>query len=270
MGIGLVLVVIGGGMLAWGADTATIDIENDNQFEGTSGTWEAGDDWYGVYAKDSVDCDTLTVTIVDENGSSSDEYGTEYWDHDCDLVDDELDPDGFQQVGDIELFSMYENKTFTISASSKIYIIGGWGEVGDIAAGFLAGLGSLCFFGGGGCLLLLGLILGLTINDKSQTVIVQGGGGGGMVGMGAPVAGAPGGAVPMMGAPVATAPMAAPVAAQPMAAPVAAQPMAAPVAAAPVAQPDPAREYYNGLLTQGYDAASATQYTAQHYPGFQG
>ena len=105
-------------------------------------------------------------------------------------------------------------------------------------------------------MLLLGLILGLTINDKTQTVVVQGGGGG-MVGMGAPVAGAPGGAVPMMGAPVA--------AAEPMAAPVA----AAPVAAAPVAEPNPAQEYYNGLLTQGYDAASAAQYTAQHYPGFQ-
>ena len=256
MGIGLVLVVIGGVMLAWGADTASIDIEDDNEFEGTSGTWDAGDDWYGVYTKDSIDCDTLTVTILDENGSSSDEWGVEYWNHDCDLMDDEADPDGFQQVGSIALFSMYENKTFTITSSSKIYIVGGWGEVGEVAAGFLAGLGSLCFFGGGICLLLLGLVLGLTINDKTQTVVVQGGGGG-MVGMGAPAVGAPGGAVPMMCAPVAVA--------QPMAAPVA----AAPVAAAPVAAPNPAQEYYNGLLTQGYDAASAAQYTAQHYPGFQ-
>ena len=242
MGIGLVLVVIGGAMLAWGADTASVDIEDDNEFEGTSGTWEAGEDWYGVYAKDSVNCDTLNVTILDENGSSSDENGIEYWSHDCDLADDDLDPDGFQEVGSIALFSMYENKTFTITSSSKIYIVGGWGEVGEAVAGALAGLGSLCFFGLGGCLLLLGLILGLTINDKPQTVIVQGGGGG-MVGMGAPVAGAPGGAVPMMGAPV---------------------------AAAPVAAPDPAQEYYSSLLAQGYDAQSASQYTSQHYPGFQG
>ena len=94
MGIGLVLVLIGGGMLWWGADTASVDIEDDNAFEGTSGTWEAGDDWYGVYAKDSVNCDTLTVTILDENGSSSDENGLEYWNHDCGLADDEIDPDG--------------------------------------------------------------------------------------------------------------------------------------------------------------------------------
>ena len=257
MGIGLVLVLIGGGMLAWGANAASVDIENDNEFEGTSGTWEAGDDWYGIYAKDSVNCNTLTVTILDENGSSSDEYGTEYWQKDCDLADDELDPDGFQEVGSIALFSYYENKTFTITSSDKIYIVGGWEEVGEAAAGVLAGVGSICFFGGGACLLLLGLILGLTINDKTQTVVVQGGGGG-MVGMGAPVAGAPGGAVPMMGAPVAAAPMAA--------APVA----AAPVVAAPVAAPDPAQEYYSSLLAQGYDAQSASQYTAQHFPGFQG
>jgi hypothetical protein len=45
---------------------------------------------------------------------------------------------------------------------------------------------------------------------------------------------------------------------------------AAPMAAAPVAAPNPAQEYYNGLVAQGYDAATATQYTQQHYPGFQG
>ena len=45
-------------------------------------------------------------------------------------------------------------------------------------------------------------------------------------------------------------------------------PMAAPVVA-PVAEPDPAQEYYSSLLAQGYDADSASQYTAQHFPGFQ-
>jgi hypothetical protein len=45
------------------------------------------------------------------------------------------------------------------------------------------------------------------------------------------------------------------------------QPVAA-VQPAPVA--DPAREYYNSLLTQGYPAADALGYTQQYYPGFQG
>ena len=46
----------------------------------------------------------------------------------------------------------------------------------------------------------------------------------------------------------------------------AAQPAAQP---APV-QPDPAREYYNGLIAQGYPQESALQYTQQYYPAFQG
>ncbi|MDG1524833.1 MAG: hypothetical protein P8Q90_02030, partial [Candidatus Thalassarchaeaceae archaeon] len=161
----------------------------------------------------------------------------------------------------------YENGTATVSCAAPCWVQyddkvwdGAVDDIVDGASGLLGMLGSTCFFIGGCCALLLGLILGLTINDKPQTVVVQGGGGG-MVGMGAPVVGAPGGAVPMMGAPVAAAPMAAPVVAAPVA--------AAPVVAAPIAQPNPAQEYYNGLLTQGYDAASAAQYTAQHYPGFQ-
>ena len=58
--------------------------------------------------------------------------------------------------------------------------------------------------------------------------------------------------------------------------PAAAQPVAAvPAAVAPVAQPapvqpDPAREYYNGLIAQGYPQPSALQYTQQYYPTFQG
>jgi hypothetical protein len=59
--------------------------------------------------------------------------------------------------------------------------------------------------------------------------------------------------------------------------PVAQQPAAAYVAPAvveqPVAQPapvaDPARDYYNSLLSQGYPSADAQGYTQQYYPGFQ-
>jgi hypothetical protein len=39
--------------------------------------------------------------------------------------------------------------------------------------------------------------------------------------------------------------------------------------APPVPQPDPAREYYNGLIAQGYPSESAASYTAQYFPGFQ-
>tara|TARA_B110000438_G_scaffold244146_1_gene244490 strand:+ start:443 stop:1345 length:903 start_codon:yes stop_codon:yes gene_type:complete len=292
MGIGLVLVLIGGGMFAWGSmtvDDAVDDLEDNYwELEGvTSGTIEIVDDdgegefgfsifIEGTYTDDDGDGDWDHCDSYDQSSSQTD-FTTTHTDdssnsfiYACDTdwnYEDAREEGGktLVRIGD-SAFG-YENGTATVSCATTCWVqyddkvfVDALGDVGEAAGGILSMLGSTCFFIGGCCLLLLGLILGLTINDKPQTVVVQGGGGG-MVGMGAPVVGAPGGAVPMMGAPVAVAPMAAPVAAQPM---------AVPVAAAPVAQPDPAREYYNGLLTQGYDAASATQYTAQHYPGFQG
>ena len=54
---------------------------------------------------------------------------------------------------------------------------------------------------------------------------------------------------------------------QPTPAVAAVQPAAAPP---PVAQPDPAREYYNGLLAQGYPHEDAVRYTQQYFQQFRG
>jgi hypothetical protein len=48
--------------------------------------------------------------------------------------------------------------------------------------------------------------------------------------------------------------------------PVATQPAYAP----PVVQPDPARDYYNGLLAQGYPHEDAVRYTQQYFAEFRG
>ena len=45
-------------------------------------------------------------------------------------------------------------------------------------------------------------------------------------------------------------------------------PAPAPAMGAPAANPE-AMAYYQGLLTQGHDPASAQSYTQQHFPGFQ-
>ena len=275
MGLGLVLVLIGGVMLAWGSmtvDDAVDDLEDNYwELEGvTSGTIEIVDD-------DGEGEIGFSIFI---EGTYTDDDGNDEWDH-CESYDQSSSQTDFttthtddssnsfiyacntewnyedtREEGGKTLVRIgdsaygYENGTATVSCATTCWVQyddkmfgDALGDVGEAAGGFLSMLGSTCFFAGGCCLLLLGLILGLTINDKSQTVIVQGGGGGQMVGT--PVAAA-GGAVPMMGAP-----------------------MAAPVAAAPVAEPNPAQEYYSGLLSQGYDADSAAQYTAQHFPGFQ-
>ena len=293
MGIGLVLFLIGGVMAAWGYATVEDAGESleENEWaleEVTSGTIEIVDDdgegeigfsifIEGTYTDDDGDGDWDHCDSYDQSSSQTDFTTTHTDDSSNSFIyacNSEWNYEDTREEGGKTLVRIgdsafgYENGTATVSCATTCWVQyddkvwdGALEDVGEALGGLGSMLGSTCFFAGGCCLLLLGLILGLTINDKTQTVIVQGGGGG-MVGMGAPVAGAPGGAVPMMGAPVATA--------EPMAAPVAAAPVAAaPVVAAPVAQPNPAQEYYNSLLTQGYDAASAAQYTAQHYPGFQ-
>ncbi len=283
MGIGLVLVLIGGGMFAWGAnsidDAGDSLEENKWALEGvTTGTVEIVDDdgegeigftifIEGTYEDANEDgvwdfCegfnqgedqqDFTTTHTGDESNSFYYACSTDWnWEDTREEGDKMLVKIGDSAGG-------YTNGTATVNCASACWVQYDdkafddvLDDVGKAAGGFLAALGSTCFFAGGGCLLIVGLILGLTINDKSQTVVVQGGAPATMVGT-------PGAAMPVMGAPVAAAPMAA----APMA--------AAPVVAAPVAQPDPAQEYYNGLIAQGYDAASASQYTAQHYPGFQG
>jgi hypothetical protein len=298
-GIGLVLVLIGGGMSAWGYMTVSDSVddfdENDWVLEGvTSGTVEIVDDdgegelGFSIFIEgiledadedgewdhcDSYDYDDaaagstdFTVTHTDDaNNSWSYSCSVEWWPADGILTMERTEGSkNLVRIGNGAY--EYKNGTATVSCATACWVqyddkvwAGNVDDIVDAAGGLLGLLGSTCLFGLGCCFLVFGLIFGLTINDKSQTVIVQGGGGG-IVGMGAPIAGAPGGAIPVMGAPVAAQPMAAPVAVQPT--------MAAPVAAAPIVQPNPAQEYYNGLLAQGYDAASATQYTAQHYPGF--
>jgi hypothetical protein len=46
--------------------------------------------------------------------------------------------------------------------------------------------------------------------------------------------------------------------------------VAQPAYVPPVAQPDPARDYYNGLLAQGYPPEDAMRYTRQYYAEFHG
>ena len=277
-GIGLVLVLIGGGMSAWGYMTVSDSVddleENDWVIEGvTSGTVEIVDDdgngeiGFSIFIEGILEdadedgvwdhCDSYdygTDPSEDFSVTHTDDADNSWW-YSCDTeiwpADDILDMERTEGSKNLVRIGNgayeYKNGTATVSCATACWVQyddKAWGAALDDAVGVLGGLmaaaGSTCFFALGCCFLVFGLIFGLTINDKSQTVIVQGGGGGQMVGT--PVAAA-GGAVPIVGAPV---------------------------AAAPVAAPDPAQEYYSSLLAQGYDAQSASQYTAQHYPGFQG
>ena len=50
--------------------------------------------------------------------------------------------------------------------------------------------------------------------------------------------------------------------------PVQTQTYAQAAAPPPVVQPDPAMDYYNGLLSQGYTPEQASMYTKQYFPQF--
>ena len=278
-GIGLVLVLIGGGMSAWGYMTVSDSVDDLSEKnwaleEVTTGTIEIVDEdgegeWgFVIYIEgeyiDSDDddywdfCDSynqsegqtdFTITHSDDSNNSFSYDCYDYFDTEGNGYEHEEGGKSLVVIG--KGGQGYKNGTATVTCATTCWVDYSDESIGEdiddaveAIGGLGAMLGSTCFFGLGCCFLLFGLIFGLTINDKSQTVIVQGGGGGQMVG--APMVAA-GGAVPVMGAP-----------------------MAAPVAAAPVAAPDPAQEYYSSLLAQGYDAQSASQYTSQHYPGFQG
>jgi hypothetical protein len=248
LAIGVIICIIGGVLFVGSADLVEYDIEDDNVFEGTSGTFTVDDDsFFSVYVKDDTPCEGFEATI---NNVSS---GYNVFDHWCDDDEYEESFEGFTDVGflsDEGVFSigLSPGEYEVIDADAKIYIVDDGQELGEAVAGImgiLASWGILCcgiFF------LLLGLILGLTLKTPEPVVVIAAGA--------APMVGT----MPVMGAQPAMA--AAPMAAAPMA--------AAPMAAAPVAAPDPAQEYYNDLVAQGYDAATATQYTQQHYPGFQG
>ena len=106
-------------------------------------------------------------------------------------------------------------------------------------------------------LVVIGLIMRRRGGKDTTEWTVPAGGGGGNPGFAAPVA------MPDFGAQPVSQPAAQPAFAAPVAMPdFNAQPV--------VAQPDPARDYYNSLLAQGYPHDDAVRYTQQYFQQFQG
>ena len=106
-------------------------------------------------------------------------------------------------------------------------------------------------------LVVIGLIMRRRGGKDTTEWTVPAGGGGGNPGFAAPVA------MPDFGAQPVSQPAAQPAYAAPVAMPdFNAQPV--------VAQPDPARDYYNSLLAQGYPHDDAVRYTQQYFQQFQG
>ena len=241
LAVGGLILVIGIVSFVLGGAAAASDIEEDNVFEGTSGSFDyPDDDWWIVYTKDNVDCESLSVTFTNSSGSTTDEWGDPFFTKDdCSTVGTEDDLDGFQSVGSVDIIGATAG-TYTVSASSKIYISPLFEDAGEAIGGaLLAACFGLPAIICGVCFLLIGGVLGISLKDKQNVQIVS-----------------QQPQVAMVGTPVAT-----PGFDQPA-------PMAVAPPAAPVANPE-AQGYYDNLVAQGHDPGSALGYTQQHYPGFQ-
>jgi len=240
LAVGGLILVIGIVIYALGASAASgaLDPSDNPIFEGKTGSFKVIDNTgLGIYVDKGVSCDSFTATITDSNGSTSDEYWGDYFEKDnCDGLGDI--ESGFVYVGSFNTFA--EPGTYTMGASSKVYVVDSWAELGEAAAGGILVLcGGLPAIVCGICFLLIGGVLGMALKDKQNVQIVtqqsQGS-------MGAPM---------VMSAPMTP---------------------SVPVAAAPIATPaaDPAAMgYYNNLIAEGHDPATAATYTEQYYPGFQ-
>ncbi|HIF04304.1 MAG TPA: hypothetical protein EYQ80_02520 [Candidatus Poseidoniales archaeon] len=103
LAIGVIICIIGGVLMVGSADLAEYDIEDDNVFEGTSGTFTVDDDgsFFSVYVKDGTPCEGFEATI---NNVSS---GSNVFNNWCD-DDGEESFEGFTDVGSLRVFNRAE------------------------------------------------------------------------------------------------------------------------------------------------------------------
>ena len=229
LAVGGLILVIGIVMYALGSSAAggALDPSDNPVFEGKTGSFEVIDNTgLAIYVDEGVSCDSFTATITDSNGSTEvDEFWGDYFEKDN--CDGEGDLSGYVYVGSFNAFA--DDGTYTIDASSKVYMADTWSDVGEaLGGGIMAVCGGLPAIVCGICFLLIGGVLGISLKDKQNVQVVP-----------------QQPQVAMMGTPV-----------------------VAPAVAAPVANPE-AQGYYDNLVAQGHEPGSALAYTQQHYPGFQ-
>ena len=184
MAIGLVILIIGGVLLAVGSsnvdDVGEWDVMEKSVWNGQTGTFNFEDEGdYLVMVRDTVRCDSFELTITNTTS------GNEEWYESDECTDDgskpkghEDDPSGWYDMGSTWLVS---NGAHEINASHEIYLVPLWEvvgeEIGEAVGGFLQGLGGSMLLCCGGVFVVFGLILGVAIGEGGPkvTVIQQGG-----------------------------------------------------------------------------------------------
>ena len=182
MAIGIAICLIGGIMMAVGGsnidDSGEWDVVEKSEWNGQNGIFEFEDDGdYLVMVRDTVSCDSFSLTITNTSSGAQESYEPE------ECTEDGSKPKGYKDdpAGWYDMGSTFwvSNGAHEINASHEIYLVPLWEvvgeEIGEAVEGFfqgVAGFGIICC---GGIFTIFGLILGLLVNNDQQTVIVQNG-----------------------------------------------------------------------------------------------
>ncbi|HIF45316.1 MAG TPA: hypothetical protein EYQ73_00760 [Candidatus Poseidoniales archaeon] len=172
--IGALITVIGIVMFIGGAEVAEVDYENESAFRGDNGTWDyVDDDFYIVYVRGSVSCESFSATMTNSSGNTTDGdfFETPYLlKYDCEDIDmTNISADNYYGIGYITASA---NETYSMDASHEMFIMGGLQELGEAIGGMMAILGSFGVICCGAFFLLLGGIFALTLKTAEPTLVM--------------------------------------------------------------------------------------------------
>ncbi len=166
--IGIVVTVFGLGSVA-----GAVDLEENAEMIGTSGSFTSNDDTWGFefFVKGEIsesECMGISVTVEDSTGSEEDDVWGSYYDEDC--YSNNYEYEGYTYIGFFSIF--HENGVYSVDASQEVIVVDtaeGAGEAigGGLLAGFCGFPSIVC----GLILALIGGVLGVTLKDKQDVQI---------------------------------------------------------------------------------------------------
>jgi hypothetical protein len=166
--IGIVVTVFGLGSVA-----GAVDLEENAEMIGTSGSFTSNDDAWGFefFVKGEIsesECMDISVTVEDSTGSEEGEVWGSYYDEDC--YSNNYEYEGYTYIGFFSI--LHENGVYSVDASREVIVVDTSDGVGEAIGGGI--LATFCGFPSIVCGLILALIggvLGVTLKDKQDVQI---------------------------------------------------------------------------------------------------
>ena len=168
---GVILMVIGGENID---DTGEWNVIEKSEWNGVSGTFEFEDTGdYLVMVRDTVRCDSFTMTITNTSSGQEESYETDKCTDDGSKPSSYADdPSGWYDMGGTYYVS---NGNHQIEASHEVYLVPVWEvvteELGQAVGGLFQGAAGFVGVCCGAVIIVFGLVLGLLVNNEKQVVI---------------------------------------------------------------------------------------------------